>query len=259
MIGKAKSIAHTGAAIDYGLNKENAYELTREGVVGESGTEIQNEFGMFQKLNGNCNNHTISAVLSPSVEDGNQLTNEQLRDITTDYLKQMGLEGHQFVSYVHQDKAHKHVHLYVNRINPKGKAFNDSFIGKKSQRIADKVAKEHGIVRAKEVQQRKELGLKHTKEQIKGIHVEVMKSKPKDFGSYTKLMEGKGVKIAPTINKAGKLQGYRIGFAKEGMMKASQVNRAMTLAKLQPHFLAAQVITKTISKGFGIDHGGHSL
>lgn len=33
----------------------------------------------------------------------------------------------------YQDKDHKHIHLYVNRIDFKGVSYNDSFIGKRSQ------------------------------------------------------------------------------------------------------------------------------
>ena len=44
MIGKAKSIAHTAQAIDYGKDKEQAQELDKGGVIGETGLEIQEEF-----------------------------------------------------------------------------------------------------------------------------------------------------------------------------------------------------------------------
>lgn len=48
----------------------------------------------------------------------------------------MKLQDHQAVTFVHRDKAHTHLHLYVNCINVNGSAYNDSFIEKKSQLAA---------------------------------------------------------------------------------------------------------------------------
>ena len=182
----------------------------------------------------------------PSLKDGQTLSNQQLTAITKDYLKGMGLEGHQYAAYVHQDKAHKHIHLFVNRVNEQGKAYGDSYIGKESQRAADRVSKSHGITRAGEVAQQKELGLKHTKKQIKDIHLKVMGTKPKSFEAYSKLMESKGVKIAPSINKQGAMQGFRAGLNKDTMLKASQVWKGMTLSKIQPIFALAKTITRNL-------------
>jgi len=257
MIGKAKSIAHTGAAIGYGMDKPEAYELTRSGVVGESATEIKREFAMFQDLNSNCKNNTISAVLSPAIEDGQQLSDEQLRQVTEDYIEKMGLSDRQYTAYVHQEKAHKHIHLYVNRIDAQGGAYDDSFIGKRSQVAADEVAKEHGLVRARQVELSRDLSSQHSRKQIKEVHLEVMKTKPRDFEHYTKLMGEKGVKVMPSINKAGKMQGFKVGFNSQTLFKASKVWRGMTLTHIQPHFLLAKGLVKGLSKilGKGKDSG----
>lgn len=49
----------------------------------------------------------------------------------------------------HTDKEHTHLHLVVNRIDRHGNAHNDSFISKESQTMADKVAIEHKLNRAR--------------------------------------------------------------------------------------------------------------
>ena len=41
-------------------------------------------------------------------------------------MKEMNLGERQAIAFVHQDKEHKHIHLYVNRIDFNGKAYNDS-------------------------------------------------------------------------------------------------------------------------------------
>ena len=181
-------------------------------------------------------NNTISIVLSPSVEDGKSLTNPELRQITRDYLQGMELSDHQYVAYTHSDRKHKHVHLYVNRINSHGEAYNDSYIGKKSQRIADEVAKKRGLVRAKEVQKVKEHSLKEAKANIKEAHLKVMKSKPTSFHSYTKRMKTIGVDVFPSVNKKGETLGFKVAIKGFEPIKASAVWRGMTLSKITPFF-----------------------
>ncbi|MEZ4970865.1 MAG: relaxase/mobilization nuclease domain-containing protein [Flavobacteriaceae bacterium] len=62
---------------------------------------------------------------------------------------------HQAIGFVHRDQQHTHVHLYVNRIDFNGRAYNDSFIGKKSQQAARKCCQGNGAYHGKEVQQEK--------------------------------------------------------------------------------------------------------
>ncbi len=92
----------------------------------------------------------------------------------------MELKNRQAIAFVHRDKAHTHVHVYVNRIGFDGKAYNDSFIGKRSQLAADNVAKELGLTRVREVQQEKlkelnwqRLAIRHINNKSAGNQTEV--------------------------------------------------------------------------------------
>lgn len=141
MIGKGKSISHTKASIEYGWNQEKDAEIVfKQNLAGETPKEITNEFKIIQSMNANCNRNTFSYVLSPSIEDGKKLDANGLNKITDAFIKDLKLENHQAIAFVHNDKDHKHIHLYVNRIDFRGKAFNDSFIGKRSQKAAERVA-----------------------------------------------------------------------------------------------------------------------
>ena len=91
MIGKAKSIAHTSNAIDYGKDKAGSEEISRNNVIGKTGLEIENEFKVYQNLNSNAKLNTISVVISPEPEDGRRLTKEDFKSITNDYLRKMNL------------------------------------------------------------------------------------------------------------------------------------------------------------------------
>ena len=141
MIGKGKSIAHTKASMAYGWNQEKDAEIIlKEFLHGDSPAEITKEFKMLQDQNYHCTKNTLSFVISPTIEDGKKLNKKELQTITKCFMHEMKLGERQAIAFIHQDKNHKHIHLYVNRIDFKGAAYNDSFIGKRSQLAAEKAS-----------------------------------------------------------------------------------------------------------------------
>ncbi|TVZ26056.1 relaxase/mobilization nuclease-like protein [Gillisia sp. Hel_I_86] len=232
MIGKGHSIARTGASIDYGWNQEKDAEVVfKEHLAGDSPKEITEEFKIIQSQNERCVNNTLSFILSPTVEDGQQMSKAQLQEITKLFLKEMELKNRQAIAFVHRDKAHTHVHVYVNRIGFDGKAYNDSFIGKRSQLAADNVAKQLGLTRVREVQQEKLQELKGQRSAIKHISDRVLETRPKSIDEYISKMKLNQVKVIPSINKSNQLQGFRFEY-KGVNLKGSDVHRSMTGGKL---------------------------
>src|SRR5690606_37899348 len=115
-----------------------------------------------------------------TIEDGKFLRQKELREICQKFMKEMNLGDRQAIAFVHKDKEHKHIHLYVNRINFNGVAYKDSFIGKRCQVAAEKVAEEMKLTTVKHIQIEKEFNLKDIRSEIKRRHDLVMKDhKPK--------------------------------------------------------------------------------
>ncbi|WP_142784659.1 relaxase/mobilization nuclease domain-containing protein [Changchengzhania lutea] len=233
MIGKGKSISHTRASMSYGWNQEKDVEIVlKEFLHGDSPAEITKEFKMLQDQNYHCTKNTLSFVISPTIEDGKRLEAKELQAITKRFMHEMKLGERQAIAFVHQDKDHKHIHLYVNRIDFKGVAYNDSFIGKRSQLAAEKAAEHLGLTTVKQVQFEKELNLLEIRTEIKRRHDLTMKQfKPRSFDDYLKSMEANGVKVIPTINNQNKLQGFRFEFDGHNL-KGSEVNRNMSLGNI---------------------------
>ncbi|GAA3627812.1 relaxase/mobilization nuclease domain-containing protein [Flavivirga jejuensis] len=233
MIGKGKSISHTRASMSYGWNQEKDAEIVlKEFLHGDSPTEITQEFKMLQDQNYHCTKNTLSFVISPTIEDGKRLAAKDLQAITKRFIHEMKLGERQAIAFVHQDKDHKHIHLYVNRIDFKGVAYNDSFIGKRSQLAAEKVAEHMGLTTVKQVQFEKEFNLKEIRSEIKRRHDLTMKQfKPKSFDDYVKTMQVNGVKVIPTINNQNKLQGFRFEFDGHNL-KGSEVHRNMSMGNI---------------------------
>ena len=250
MIGKGKAITHARASIEYGWNQEKGAEIVHgQFVSGQNPKEISDEFKMVQEQNVRCQKNTLSFILSPTIEDGKSLSKEKLGEMTQRFIKEVKLQERQAIAFVHRDKEHTHVHLYVNRIGFDGRAYNDSFIGKQSQFAAERVAKQMGLTTVREVQQEKLNEIKKVRQQIRAIHEKVMDlHRPKDFDHYIGQMKKNGVKVVPSINKGGKLQGFRFEY-KGHNLKGSEVHRSMSGGRL------AIGISNNVEKGMTLKQG----
>lgn len=233
MIGKGQAIAHTRASMQYGWNQEkNAEIVYTQNLCGENPKEVTKEFQMIQQMNVRCEKSTLSFVLSPTIEDGRTLSWEDLEELTDTFMKEMELGERQAIAFVHRNKVHTHIHLYVNRIDFQGKAYKDNYIGKRSQKAAERTAQQLQLTTVKEVQQSKDQSLKQIRSEIKQIHDSIMQQhKPKSFDQYITLMKQKQVLVIPTINKQNQLQGFRFQY-KNHNLKGSEVHREMSGAKL---------------------------
>lgn len=233
MIGKGTSISHTGASMGYGWNEEkDAKVVYREHLAGDNPKEITQEFKIIQSQNQRCKKNTLSFILSPTIKDGQELREKDLREITERFVKEMKLQERQAIAFVHRDKQHIHVHLYVNRIGFDGKAYKDNYIGKRSQVAAEQVAKQMGLTTVKEVQQEKLNEIKNIRTEIKRIHEKVVADmKPKDFDQYIKYMKQRNVAVIPSITKSNQLRGFRFEYKGQNL-KGSEVHRSMSMGRI---------------------------
>ncbi len=259
MIGKGKSISHTGASMGYGWNQEkNAEVVYKQHLAGDNPREITDEFKIIQEQNIRTKNNTLSFVLSPTIEDGKDLSSERVRELTQRFIAEMKLTEHQGVGFVHRDKQHTHVHVYVNRINFDGTAYKDNFIGKRSQYAAEKISKEMGLTTAREVQQEKLSELKRIRREIKQTHEKVMTEKrPKDFDQYIKYMKQNKIKVIPSINRQNRLQGFRFEYKGQNL-KGSEVHRSMSGIRLTIE-IADNSKMEVLKKGNTITLSGRTL
>ncbi|WP_416444503.1 relaxase/mobilization nuclease domain-containing protein [Leeuwenhoekiella sp. A16] len=233
MIGKGSSISSTLGALRYGNNSEKeAEQVYSYLIVGDTAEEITREFEAVQHLNQNCERNTLSFILSPTVKDGAKMNNKDLSELTKTFIQQMKLEERQAVGYVHRDKEHTHVHLYVNRIDLNGKAYKDSFIGKQSQLAAERTAKELGIQTVKDIQQIRINNLKEMRNEIHQSHLKTIGNKQsRNIDTYINQMQEKKITVIPVINKSKELQGFRFEY-KGQSLKGSEVHRSMSASNL---------------------------
>ncbi|MEW4924141.1 relaxase/mobilization nuclease domain-containing protein [Algibacter sp. 2305UL17-15] len=239
MISKAKSCPGGTALFHYVVNEDKGYELLRNGLSGVTPKELYSDMAIFQNQNLKCKNNTISIVLSPTIEDSSRMSDYQLKELTKGFLKEMNLDpkSNQFIAFIHTEKDHKHLHILLNRVKSDGKLINDSFISKKAQDAAHKMALEYGWTSAKDIKETREREQKEFTKEVRSIikkaHYLVLKGKPKNLVAYQKDMAKFGIQVLPTINKQGNIQGYRFIHDASGTnLKASEVDRNLKLNKL---------------------------
>ena len=216
MIAKAKACVGGTKLIGYVVNEKKGYELERCNLSGESPSELFASMQVIQNQNLRCQNNTISIVLSPEIGDGNKLTNDEWKQLTKGFLSSLGVdpEEAQYISFIHTEKEHKHVHIVLNRVKDNGRLIKDHYIGKRAQHIAHKLAKEMNLKSAMEIREqkqkeRKEL-LKDFRTSFRMAHESVKNKFPENMEEYSNLMKQRGFTIIQTINKKEDIQGYRI-------------------------------------------------
>lgn len=241
MIALAKSCSGGGSLLNYIMNDKKGYELFRSNLCGVNPKEIMEEIKIIQDFNQRATNKTLSLVLSPSIEDGNKLSDSDLREMIIEFLNQLNINvnEHQLLAFTHTEKQHKHIHIYGNRLNMQtGKLVNDHHIGKRAQWIAHRIALKRNLVSAKQIMidkiksnEKKEVGdVKSIKMDIYKKHLKAIDKHLNSFSEYIDIMKSMGIIVQPTINKQGLTQGHRlIDVTTNSNYKASEVNRKMNL------------------------------
>jgi len=227
MIGKAKSISHTAIAIEYARTKSDAIEIHRNGVGGTNGDSIATDFKMTQHSNPNCKNNTLAIILSPTIQDGQNMALMDFREINDAYLERMGMDSRQSISYLHNDVAHRHLHIYVNRIDVRGQAYSDSFIGAHTGKMAREIATEREMTVGN--QAKKELEEAQMQQMQKDIQ-SVLKTKPTSMEALQGRLWEYDIELKEHKNKKGELRGHRLERVGEqgAIFKASKVAPELT-------------------------------
>ncbi|WP_299154245.1 relaxase/mobilization nuclease domain-containing protein [uncultured Christiangramia sp.] len=273
MISKAKSCPGGTALFNYVVNEQKGYELFRNGLSGITPKELYSDMSIIQNQNLRCTNNTISIVLSPTINDSVRMSNDQLKELTEGFLKQMDIDPktNQFIAFLHTEKDHKHVHILINRVKADGKLLKDNFISKYAQEAAHQAALAYGLTSAKDLKEAAEKKRKNSNRKVKDIikkeNYLVLKSKPKNLKVYQTEMAKRGIQVLPTINKQGNIQGFRFIHDATGTnLKASEVDRNIKLNEvftlespdrdkdlhqeqlLQDHSLNTEKFTSLLSK-----------
>lgn len=237
MIGKT-TIGHSFAGcVTYQFNKldHNKGELLlSRGVRDYSAEVMTNDFEQQRRFNPGLGRAVWHTSISFPPEEKEQLTNDKMAAIASDYLEGMGLAQGQYAVIRHDDRPHPHFHIVANRVADNGKTVSDSLNYSRSEKLLRELEKKHGL--AAVVSQDKRLSVENVPayDQVRIQLREVVQACAQTAGSlaeFTQAVEKRGITAQLHQNAAGQATG--ISFEQNGQrFKGSQLARSLSLGGL---------------------------
>jgi hypothetical protein len=249
MIGKCKAIAHGSTALDYIFREGKlGQHLVSNHLYGTTPKEIYGEMKMVSDYNTRCRNKFLRIEIGIAPTDEKRLSLESVRNLASNFTRQMGLENHQWVAVTHKDTDNMHIHIIANRISLYGEVYDTTFVSNRAARVAEEFSRKYGMTIAKEVKAKKQHQepkanptREQTKKEMRQICYNLLnKYKGTDITGHSMFLyelNKNGVAIERMRNRQGKVYGLK--FSYEGQsFKASEIGREFGYRSLQKSFEA---------------------
>lgn len=247
MIGKCKAIAHGSTALDYIFREGKLGEhLVSNHLYGTTPKEIYGEMKMISDYNTRCRNKFLRIEIGIAPKDEKRLSLESVRNLASNFTRQMGLENHQWVAVTHKDTDNMHIHIIANRISLYGGVYDTTFVSNRAARVAEELSRKYGMTIAKEVKAERKyqktkanLTREQTKQQVQKICYALL-DKYKGTGitghsMFLYELNKSGIAIERMKNKQGKVYGLKFSFGGQSF-KASEIGKEFGYRSLQKNF-----------------------
>ena len=247
MIGKCKAIAHGSTALDYIFREGKlGQHLVSNHLYGTTPKEIYGEMKMVSDYNTRCRNKFLRIEIGIAPKDEKRLSLESVRNLASNFARQMGLENHQWVAVTHKDTDNMHIHIIANRISLYGEVYDTTFVSNRAARVAEELSRKYGMTIAKEVKTER----MHQKEKANPTRAQAKKEiqqicyalleKYKGTGitghsMFLYELHKNGITIERMKNKQGKVYGLKFSYAGQSF-KASEIGREFGYRSLQKNF-----------------------
>ncbi|WP_315332525.1 relaxase/mobilization nuclease domain-containing protein [Prevotella histicola] len=247
MIGKCKAIAHGSTALDYIFREGKlGHHLVSNHLYGTTPKEIYEEMKMVSDYNKRCRNKFLRIEIGIAPKDEKRLSLASVRNLASDFARQMELENHQWVAVTHKDTDNMHIHIIANRISLYGEVYDTTFVSNRAARVAEELSRKYGMTIAKEVKAER----KHQKEKSNPTRVQTKKEmqqicyalldKYKGGGisghsMFLYELNKKGIIIERMKNKQGNVYGLKFSYSGQ-TFKASEIGREFGYRSLQKNF-----------------------
>ena len=235
MIAKAVKGRGFRGALEYDLEREKGHMIDSN-MSGETPRELAAEFGAIRKLRPTLNRAVLHVSLSAA--PGEELTDDQWREIGQRYLSGMGLDDNQYIMTRHTDTDHEHIHILANRITFAGATVSDSQDYKRQEALMREIEKEYNlkaVVPSKDAERRASTkneieksirtGQPSTRSQLQQLCAAAANDCP-SVSEYAKRLDAVGVAVVPVYQGNGaKLSGLSYQLDGE-VMKGSDLGKA---------------------------------
>ncbi|MBL7840153.1 MAG: relaxase/mobilization nuclease domain-containing protein [Cyclobacteriaceae bacterium] len=147
MIGKVYLRKDFYGAVNYVLSKPQAVLLEASGVRSESVSAASQDFELIRSLRPRVRMAVWHASISFANAD--VVSDELIKNVTDDYLKEMGLSDSQYMIVRHFDTLHHHFHIIANRIKDSGELVSDQWCKNRTARCCDRLEEKYRLTIAR--------------------------------------------------------------------------------------------------------------
>lgn len=262
MIAKCKAIAHGGNALEYVFREGKLGRiLALHNLCSETPKEIHEEMRLIGDYNSRCKNKFLRIEIGIAPKDEPQMTFKTLNRLALLFVKQMGLDDHQWVAVTHKDTDNLHIHIIANRISLGGQVYDTTFVSNRAARVAEELSHKYGLTIANEVHSARphrkaqaDPARERAKQQVRNICYALLeKHRGKGLSGHSMFLyelHRSGVTIERMKNKQGKVYGLK--FTYDGhSFKASEIGREFGYRNLPKQFEPSNAQKPII-------HSGHS-
>ena len=247
MIAKCKAIAHGGNALEYVFREGKLGRiLALHNLCSETPKEIHEEMKLISDYNSRCKNKFLRIEIGIAPKDEPQMTFKALNRLALLFVKQMGLDDHQWVAVTHKDTDNLHIHIIANRISLGGQIYDTTFVSNRAARVAEELSHKYGLTIANEVRSPRlhrkaqaNPARDRTKQQVRSICYALLeKHRGKGLSGHSMFLcelYRSGVTIERMKNKQDKVYGLK--FTYDGhSFKASEIGREFGFRTLPKQF-----------------------
>src|SRR5690606_24123988 len=133
-----------GGCVRYLLEREQSKVLDSAGVRDYDTKTIIADLNAQRKMRPQLGNAVGHTVLSWSNEDRAKLTVEKMEQHAREYMEKMGIKNTQYVTVLHSDKEHPHLHIVYNRVDNDGNTISNFNHWHKSRKICREMTEHYG-------------------------------------------------------------------------------------------------------------------
>lgn len=234
MIAKVITGKSFGGCVRYLLEREKAAVIDAVGIRDYDVKSIISDLDAQRKLRPSLGNAVGHTVLSWSKEDGSKLTIEKMAAHAREYLQKMDIRDTQYLTVLHTDRAHPHVHIVYNRVDNNGKTIDNYNHWQKSHKVCREMTERYGyhIAKGKEQVNRQSL---RGNDKLRYAIYDALKAALHKTASWKQLenqLSAKGINILYKY-RSGTKEVQGISFEKDGVkFKGSDIDRQFSYGKI---------------------------
>ena len=247
MIGKCKAIAHGSTALNYIFREGKlGSRLAFHNLCSREPKAIYEEMKMVSDYSTRCRNKFLRIEIGIAPQEEKKLPVSELMRIAHLFVKQMGLDNHQWVAVTHEDTDNRHLHIIANRISLYGEVYDTTFVSNRTAKVAEEISRSKGLTIAKDVKAERKYQKEksnptreQTKKEVQQICYSLL-NKYKGIGitghsMFLYELNKNGITIERMKNKQGNVYGLKFSYCGQ-TCKASEIFRELGYRSLQKNF-----------------------